>query len=331
MERVILARHAMATRFEMVLHGRNPVALRAAGEEALDQIERLDAQLNLYNPASEISHINTQAATGPVRAEPGLFRLLQHAQRLSQETAGAFDITVASLMRCWGFMRDTGRMPSAEAVAEARADTGMQHVHLNERDFTVRFDRAGIMLDLGAIGKGYALDRAAEIIREAGVTSAMLHGGTSTAYAIGAPPDAQGWKVAVARPELARAEHAGQVSSQSASGASGNRPLAVVSLKDESLSMSAVWGKCFEAGGRMYGHVIDPRKGEPTDGALLAVVVLPSAAETDALSTALLISGVAGHDAVVHLRPGMRTLVVGQGSGPGEYQVAASGITASGV
>jgi thiamine biosynthesis lipoprotein len=99
----------MATRFEIVLHGENEVRLRAAAEEALDEIERLEAQLNLYQPTSEISHINARAAFELVRVEPSLFRLLQHARRLSQETEGAFDITVAPLMRCWGFMRGTGR------------------------------------------------------------------------------------------------------------------------------------------------------------------------------------------------------------------------------
>src|SRR3989442_7845792 len=101
MTTVALARHAMATRFEIVLHGENEVGLRAAAEEALDEIERLEAQLNLYQPTSEISHINARAALEPVRVEPSLFRLLQHAQRMSRETESAFDITVAPLMRWW--------------------------------------------------------------------------------------------------------------------------------------------------------------------------------------------------------------------------------------
>src|SRR2546422_10259 len=122
MHRVAVARHAMATRFEIVLHGENEVGLRAAAEEALDEIERLEAQLNLYQPTSEISHINARAAFEPVRVEPSLFRLLQHAQRLSQETEGAFDITVAPLMRCWGFMRGTGRLPHPAELAEARSE-----------------------------------------------------------------------------------------------------------------------------------------------------------------------------------------------------------------
>src|SRR5580765_4854723 len=122
---VTLACNAMATRFEIVLHGDNPVALRAAGEEALDEIERLEAQLSLYRPTSEIAHLNARAAREPVRVTPAVFALLQHAQQLHHETGGAFDISVAPLVRCWGFMGDTGRMPAPEDVAEARCKVGM--------------------------------------------------------------------------------------------------------------------------------------------------------------------------------------------------------------
>ena len=187
MPTVTLARHAMATRFELVLVGNDPVALRAAGEEALDEIERLEAQLSLYRPTSEIAHLNAQAAVRPVCVEPGLFRLLQHAKRLSGETDGAFDITVAPLMRCWGFTGGTGQLPDPEALARAKAVVGMHLVELDEGNFTVRFAKPGMMLDLGAIGKGYALERAAALLLEAGVSNALLHGGTSTVCALGKP------------------------------------------------------------------------------------------------------------------------------------------------
>src|SRR5262245_42128261 len=203
MTSVAVARHAMATRFEIVLHGENEVGVRAAAEQALDEIERLEAQLNLYQPTSEISHINARAAFEPVRVEPSLFRLLQHAQRLSRETEGAFDVTVAPLMRCWGFMRGTGRLPDPADVLEARNKVGMERVSLDEERFTVSFAREGVMLDLGSIGKGYALERAAELLRESGVTSGLLHGGTSTVYALGSPPESDAWRVAVPKPEFA--------------------------------------------------------------------------------------------------------------------------------
>jgi len=288
MQRVAVARNAMATRFEIVLVGENPSSLRAAGEEALDEIERLEAQLSLYRPSSEIANINARAAREPVRVEPALFRLLQRAWELSEETKGAFDITVAPLMRAWGLMgTKAGRdaPPSRSELAAARACVGMQLVELDPKSFTIRFSRPGVMLDLGAIGKGYAIDQAAELIREAGVAQALIHGGTSTVYAIGGP-----WKVAIDSDK--------------------EDPIATVDLTDTALSVSAVWGKSFRIGDKTYGHVLDPRTGKPVSRALLAAVILPSATETDALSTALLTVGSRGHSHIQALRPAMRSLVL---------------------
>ena len=163
----------MATRFELVLHGENLVSLRAAGEEALNEIERIESLLSLYRNTSEIAHVNACAAREAVRVSPPVFRLLEQARRLSAETGGVFDITIAPLVRCWGFMGGTGRMPEPEAVEEAQGKVGMRHLLLDEREFTVRFAREGLMLDLGAIGKGYAIECAVEILREDGVTSAL--------------------------------------------------------------------------------------------------------------------------------------------------------------
>ncbi len=300
----------MATRFEIVLHGEDPAALRAAGEEALREIEQLEARLSLFRPTSEIAHLNDHAAKSPVRVTPELFALLQQARKLCEESGGAFDITVAPLVRCWGFMGGDGRFPQAEEVAEARAKVGMGLVELNPADFTVRFTREGLMLDLGAIGKGYAVERAAEVLREAGVTRALVHGGTSTVQALGTPPDEAFWKIAIEAPSPVPVA----------------KPtlLATVPLKDEAMSVSGVWGNSFQVGGRTFGHIIDPRTGEPAIGTVLAAVVLPSATETDALSTALLTVGSAGHDAIARLRPGMRTLLVSESGG--QLQVEARGI-----
>jgi len=301
----------MATRFEIVLHGDKPAALRAAGEEALGEIEQLEAQLSLFRASSEIACLNARAAKGPVRVTPPLFALLQQAHKLSAETGGAFDITVAPLVRCWGFMGGDGRVPRPEEVAEARTKVGMELVHLNPADFTVQFAREGVMLDLGAIGKGYAVERAAEVLREAGVTNALVHGGTSTVQALGTPPGEEFWKIAIETPSPMR-----------------DAPptlLATVPLREEALSVSGVRENSFQLGGRTFSHIIDPRTGEPAIGTVLAAVVLPSATETDALSTALLTVGAAGHEAIARLRAGMRTLVVSE-SGD-KLQVEAKGIT----
>jgi len=293
---VTLARRAMATRFEIVLHGENAPRLQGAGEEALAEVERIEAQLSIYRPTSELARVNACAARQPVRVSPPVFRLLEQARQLHRESGGAFDITIAPLVRCWGFMNGSGTMPDAAEVARVRRQVGMQHVFLDAENLTVQFDTEGVMLDLGAIGKGYAIDRAAETLREAGVTSALLHGGTSTVYGIGQPPGGDAWKVAI----------------ESQPGEGATAPwMATVPLQDEALSVSAVWGKFFEHEGKTFGHVLDPRSGQPVANAVLSAVVLPSATETDALSTALLVLGLDGHDKIAQLRPGMRTLVVG--------------------
>jgi thiamine biosynthesis lipoprotein len=298
----------MGTRFELVLYGPHPPALRAAGEEALDEIGRLDAQLSLYEPTSEVAHLNARAAYESVRIEPGLFGLLARARQLWEETGGLFDITIAPLMRCWGLLGGKGRVPEPAELEAARAHVGMHLVELNSEHFTVRFARPGVMLDLGAIGKGYAIERAGDILKELGVTAALLHGGTSTVRAIGRPPDAPAWQVAIEGPP-----------------GTATQPWVRVPLVEESLSVSAVWGKSFHAHGTAYGHIMDPRTGRPAAGAVLAAVVLPSATETDALSTALLTAGIAGHDKLAGLRPGLRSLVA-ESAADGALRVAGQGL-----
>jgi thiamine biosynthesis lipoprotein len=309
---VTLARHAMATRFELVLHGENPAALRAAGEEALDEIDRLEEQLSLFRPTSEIAYLNARASREPVKVSPPLFGLLQHAQRIHDETGGAFDITIAPLVRCWGFMGGSGQMPRPEEVQAARERTGMSLVQLAPENLTVKFARPGVMLDLGAIGKGYAIERATEFLVEAGINSALLHGGTSTLVAIGAPPGEGSWKIAIQKPEANERLVGAPAIASSAAPAHAEPPLFTFELKDQAMSVSAIWGKFFQAEGKIFGHIIDPRTGAPATGTLLSAVVLKSATETDALSTALLVMGAAGHRTIANLRSGIRTLLVSE-------------------
>jgi thiamine biosynthesis lipoprotein len=270
---VRLSLAAMATRFELLLHGDDSARLRAAGEEVLEEIERLDAQLSFYRPGSEIRWINALAAAGPVKVEPRLFSLLQHCVELSRATGGLFDITVGPLMRAWRFVNDTGAVPTPEDLRAARSVVGIDQIELDAGARTVRFRRRGVELDLGAYGKGYALERAREILVEAGVESALIHGGTSSVATIAAPPGAAAWRIRLQAPLADRGEPA------------------FVDLAGGALSVSAVHGKSFTAAGRTYGHVLDPRAGEPVRNAAAAAVTGPSASICEVLSTALLVAG----------------------------------------
>lgn len=284
----------MATRFEFVLRGANEVTLRGAGEEALDEIERLEARLSLFQPSSEIARVNALGAREPVRVTPEVFGLLRRAKQLHEETEGAFDVTIAPLVRCWGFMGGSGNIPRQTDLEQARQSVGMTHLLLDPDKLTVRFARPGMMLDLGAIGKGYAIERAAEILREAGVADAFIHGGTSTVYALGKAPGGNPWKVAIDGAEAGWEQEVA---------------LTTIELSDEAMSVSAPRGKHFESQGRVYGHILDPRSGMPAENAVLSAVVVPSATDSDALSTALVILGPAALGKLSGLRPGTRTLV----------------------
>jgi thiamine biosynthesis lipoprotein len=270
-----MARRAMATTFEVVVPLGTPDALEL-GREALNLIDELENQLTVYRPASEVSQLNRQAPYRPVVVEPGLSGLLQLAARLNAETEGAFDITAGALIKAWGFYRGPRRVPADKEIAEALRHVGMDQVTLDPPARSVRYGCPGLEINLGSIGKGYALDRTAARIKTYWDESAFLvHGGFSSVYACGfSPADRRGWPVDICHPWKPQ------------------RKLARVWLCDQALGTSAATFQYLEHQGRKLGHVLDPRTGWPASGIASATVLAPSAAEADALSTALFILGV---------------------------------------
>ena len=162
---ILFARHGVATRFEFALHGDRPASLRAAAEEALDEVERVENLLSLYRSHTDIARINAGASFGPVRVALETFQLLERVRGWSEQTDGAFDVTAGPLVRAWGFHGGTGAAPSARELEVARQCVGWDRLILNAGERSVRFAGPGGMRGLGAVGKGYALDRAADILR----------------------------------------------------------------------------------------------------------------------------------------------------------------------
>ncbi len=270
-----VSRQAMATTFEVLLPLGVPDALAAAGA-ALDEIDRLETQLTVYREDSEVSRLNRLAATAPVPVEEGLFGLLQLAARISAETEGAFDISAGALVKAWGFFRGPRRVPPDAELREVLRRVGMRHVVFDAEQRTVRFDRPGVEFNLGSIGKGYALDRAARLLHSDWKTrSGLLHGGQSSVYAMGNEPGTErGWAVGIRHPW------------------DEGRSLATVYLRDRALGTSAATFRHLEHHGRKLGHILDPRTGWPAETIASASVVAPTAAEADALATAFFIQGV---------------------------------------
>lgn len=304
---VRLARLAMRTRFEVVIaDADDPARLQAAGEEALDEIDRCESLLSAYRDDAELFRINACAGDEAVRVDPRMLAFLLRVRELSALSAGACDPTAGALVACWRAAGERGQIPDDAAIAAARDACGMDRVLLDEAARTVRFSCPGMRLDPGAIGKGYALERAASLLRESGVHSALLHGGTSTIAAIGRPPGQDAWPVAIRHPLKPDAS------------------LATALLYDTSLSVSAGHGRAFTIGDRSYGHVIDPRSGWPVAGNLLAAAIHPSALVSDALSTALLVLGSAGLPLLSGRFPGIALLLVSD-TGTGGVRVETDG------
>ena len=267
---VHVAREAMACRFEVTLPASDPGGI-AAARSALDEIERLEAQLTVYQESSEVSSINRRAGEAAVEVEPSLFNLLSLAEKLHRETDGAFDLTLGPLIRCWGFFQREGRIPGPEELEAARRRVGMSNLMVNAADRTVRFLRPGVEINLGAIGKGHALDQVCANLRRRKVSNALLSGGSSSIVAIGG--DDQGWAVGIRHPRKRDSR------------------VATLRLRDSALATSGAGEQYFVSESRRYGHILDPRSGVPARGIAGVTVVATSGAVADALSTAFFVGG----------------------------------------
>jgi thiamine biosynthesis lipoprotein len=193
--RVEKSAEAMGSTFGVIVYGTDRARLDAAADAALGEAQRLDRMLSNYLADSEWSEVNRDAGIRPVRLSAELFQLISDCMKYSRQSGGAFDIAVGPLMKAWGFYRGEGGLPKADEVRNALARTGYRHVLLDPAAHTIRFDRPGVELDPGGIGKGYAVDRMVEVLKESGVEIALVSAAGSSIYGLGAPPDEpQGWR-----------------------------------------------------------------------------------------------------------------------------------------
>ncbi len=271
-----LATSAMATDFAVILNEALPDDPRQPlrwASEALDLVHLLEDQMSVYRPHTELSQLNRVAASRRIQVEERLFELLCLARDISLETEGCFDPTSGQLIALWRQCRKEVRLPTEAEIAERLALVGMRHVFF-EADCSISFDRDSVELNLGSIGKGYALDRAAEILLEHELTEWLLQGGHSSVIARGGHNGLPGWPVGLRNPLLPQ------------------RRLGTILLCDQALATSGTAVQHFRFEGQRYGHIIDPRTGWPTENMLSVTVLAPTAAEADALSTAFFVGGV---------------------------------------
>jgi FAD:protein FMN transferase len=254
----------MGTTFSVEIYARERSRAKDCVMRALDEARRLDRLLSNYLPDSEISKVNAGAAVASVSVSRETFDLLRVCTRYSQKSEGAFDITVGSLMKVWGFYRGSGRVPSSAEIDAAEKDVGYQNLQLDRARLTVRFYSAGLNLDPGGVGKGYAVDQMVRVLKRLGITSAFVSAGGSSMYGIGTPPDdRRGWRVSIQNP---RDVHS---------------TVADVYLKNKSLSTSGSYEKFFWAEGKLYSHIMNPRTGRPAEGMISVSVIAPRTLDSE--------------------------------------------------
>jgi thiamine biosynthesis lipoprotein len=277
-------RAAMACRFEVTLDDEDARHVEDA-RAALDEVDAIEAALTWFRDTSELSRVNREAAAGPVAVGPFMAGILALCRELHAATGGAFDPASTALSRCWGFLERQPRLPAEGDLARARASSGMDKVVLDEAARSVHFSAPGVELSFGAVGKGYALDRVSRSLQDRGLSRALVSAGGSSQRGWGP----QEWELAL---EPAR------------------RQIGRLRFADAALATSGAGEQYFEADGRRYGHVLDPRSGWPAEGVRSATVVASEAAVADALSTAFLVAGPELARSVCAARPGTLALLV---------------------
>jgi len=265
----------------------------AALAAALNEMQRVDTLMSHYKPDSEVSRVTARAGVAPLAVHADTLHVIQTAQDVSRETGGAFDITVAPLVQLWGFFSHEARVPTDDEIGAARADVGYEGVRIDPDASTVMLQREGMELDLGGIAKGHAVDLGARSLRDAGVRSGLVNLSNSTFHAIGAPDGAEQWRIAVEHPR-----------------APGEQ-LGVVLVSDAALATSADTEQFFVRDGVRYGHILDPRTGNPvTNGVVSVTIVAPTGIEADALATAVFVLGADDGLAFIRERNGVWALIV---------------------
>jgi len=293
-------KYVMGTVFEIAAYGESRPQLSAAVDLALQEVVRLDDVMSDYKAESALSSLNHSSHSRPQRVPTDLYRVIGEALQYSRLSGGKFDVTVGPLVNLWKAAIRGGQPPSPAEEEKVRACVGYQKVELLPPD-RVQFHSPCTQIDLGAIGKGYALDRAADVLRAHGVSRALLNAGGSTLVALGTPPGQAGWLVHLRDPS--------------------NRVGPAVMLSDSSVSTSEQTPPSLLSP-EQAGHIIDPGSGAPERTPFTVSVVASTGTASDALSTTLLLVGPEKGKELVQTVAGVAAVWI---SADGRSELASSG------
>jgi thiamine biosynthesis lipoprotein len=277
----------MGTLVRIRLYAGDQEQAGAAMRAAFARIAEVDRELSDYLPDSELNRLCRAPAGTPAAVSADLFRVLEASERLARETGGEFDVTLGPVIRLWRQARRDGRVPSAEALAAARAHSGHAKMRLDAAARTVTLAEAGMRLDLGAIGKGYAADAALAVLRERGITRALVAASGDLAFG-DPPPGRDGWRIGV-------------------------DPARVLELRNAAVSTSGAAEQHADIGGKRYSHIVDPASGMGLTAPITVSVIAPRGIDADSLATAVSVLGAERGMALIAQRPHTAAWIVSGG------------------
>jgi thiamine biosynthesis lipoprotein len=285
--------YQMGTFLEMTLWHPEVDTAKRLVRDAVAEVHRLEEILSNYDPDSALSRLNRHAGAGPMQVPAELFEVLARACEFSARTSGIFDITIGSLMELWRKAEEEKLLPKQMQLSKALAAVGYRHLRLHADKAELLHE--GTQIDLGGIGKGYAVDRVAQKLRAAGVSAALINFGGSSMIAIGAPPGKAGWEIALKD--------------------ANDQLRGLILLRDSALSTSGSMGRFWTIDGKRYGHLINPISGTPTTETRMATVVSRSATEAEALTKPLILLGKSALPTMKEF-PGAEAIVIPETGAP---------------
>jgi thiamine biosynthesis lipoprotein ApbE len=274
---------SMGTVFEVSVYVANKYEAEEAFNDVFKEINRLDYLMSNYKEESELSKVNKNAASEPTTCDNELAYVIEQSLQYSDITDGAFDITIGPLMKKWGFFKEQGRVPNKEELKSVLKSVSYKNIIIGEevkkslfRDpsivKTISFKHSGTQIDLGGIGKGYAVDMAIRVLKGNGINSALINF-AGNIYAYGTPPEKDSWVIGLQHPRKSE------------------RLLGSFEIRDKAVSTSGDYEKFFTIDGERYSHIIDPRTGSPVKGIVCVTIVTDNATRADALSTGVFVLG----------------------------------------
>jgi thiamine biosynthesis lipoprotein len=287
------SRPSMGSLLEITLYDTETDRCRQAMKAAFAEVLRLENLLSFFKPDSELSRINRLAPYAPVKTDPEVIALIQQALAFAHFTHGALDLTVTPLMKLWGFrtQEPLTTQPSTKEIQKTLGFVNYQKVIADTDHSTIQYLSEGIEIELGSMGKGYAIDRVVYILKAYGISQALVSFGSSI-YALGSPPSQNGWHLAIRHPR-----NAAQI-------------IDTIVVKDCAIGTSGDYEQGIWLNGRWYSHILDPRTGYPVRGKACTSVIARTALEADALSTAIFVMGPEPGMKFLKDQPGIEGLIV---------------------